>query len=197
MFEKDFSRFWERKLPRMLSSLPMWDDATHRDVSERASRRRLAAFVRALYSDPDVELFVSVGDMVEVVAATADTVRVAGRQPDRLTAVVPVATHRAWCAGLVADTDAGGWPRLAGVEVIADLFAEPRSDWEPGMPAVESGGDRVTIINRRTGRLLVDQCLVTGFTTEANVIYSQLRADGWSVARGVVAAKLLASAETN
>ncbi len=193
MYEQNFSQFWERKLPRLTSSLPGWRDSTHRDVDERLERRRLVAWVQALYGDASGPPVVSVCDMVELVTSVAGQVLDAGRKLDRVRAQIPVATHRSWCAGLIALTDAGGWPRLAGVEITADTFAEPPPNWEPGMSAIEDRGDRITILPTSRWPPLTDTVLVSALDASALAIYRQLRVDGWLVRSAIEAAQMLAS----
>ncbi len=193
MYERDFSQFWERKLPRLKSTLPGWRDPDHRDVDERLERRRLVAWVQALYGDAQGPPVVSVCDMVDFVTAVATQVRDTGRQLTRVTAQIPVATHRAWCEGLIALSDAGGWPRLAGIEITADTFADPPPNWEPGLPAIEDRGDRITILPTNRWLPLADKMLVSALDAAALAIYRQLRIDGWLVRPAIEAARMLAS----
>lgn len=193
MHERDFSQFWEHKLPRLKSSMPGWRDSTHRDVGERLERRRLVAWVQALYGDAPGLPVVSVCAMVELVTAVAGQVRDTGRQLDRVTAQIPVATHRAWCQGLIALSDAGGWPRLAGIEITADTFADPPPNWEPGLPAIEDRGDRITILPTNRWPALADQVLVSTLDSSELKIYRQLRIDGWLIRPAIEAAQMLAT----
>jgi len=194
MHEQNFSQFWERKLPRLKSSLPGWRDSTHRDVDERLERQRLVAWVQALYGDAPGPPVVSVCDMVELVTAVATQVRDTGRKLDRVKAQIPVATHRAWCEGLTALSDAGGWPRLAGIEITADTLADPPPNWEPGLPAIEDRGDRVTILPTNRWPPLADKVLVSTLDSSAEAIYRQLRIDGWLIHPAIEAAQILTPA---
>lgn len=189
---RDFSGFWARRLSRLVSSMPGWRDPTHQDPAERAERRRLAAWIRALYAAPVDSPLVPVDDAVQFIRGAGDQAQHDRREVSSMTASIPVATHRAWGVGLVAETQIGGWPRLDGIEVIADLYTLPPVEWQPGAAAVEDSGDRVIIISRRPWRPVIEEVLISSLSAAGTAIYAQLRTDGWALYTALDAAQLLA-----
>lgn len=190
-YPRRFDGFWDRKLHRILPRAGVLHYPGTTLAEAAAERRRVRAWMRAIYAGPLPTTFLDPAYVLELVSDTIAASRLAGHRTGRMTAMIPIGVHRIWCASLIALPDPTGWPTIDRASIRTDDWSRPPADWAAGDTAIEPFEDVVVVSARNLYRPVLERYCIGPGQEAIEPIYRQLRIDGWTPSNAAEAATLL------